>query len=192
MLKFKKHDTDKEDQKKDRSEKKDRSPERKSRRDESPSRKRDHSPRSRRDYSPRRSRDYSPRRRDYSPRRRSSPSKRDRSPRRDRRDKKRDSRSRSPEKKPTAERGAGVKKVLKAKPTYSLIEVEVNDRLGKKVRVKCAPDDLVGDFKKLVAAQIGTDPKKIVLKKWYKEFKDHITLSDYEIHDGVNLELYYR
>jgi ubiquitin-like protein 5 len=94
-----------------------------------------------------------------------------------------------------------------------LIEVEVNDRLGKKVRVKCAPDDLVGDFKKLVAAQIGTDPKKIVLKKWYKEFKDHITLSDCkwalnfisrkgclfiyfyfvdEIHDGVNLELYYR
>lgn len=63
-------------------------------------------------------------------------------------------------------------------PSYSLIELEVNDRLGKKVRVKCAPNDLVGDFKKLVAAQIGTEPSKIVLKKWYKEFKDHITLDD--------------
>lgn len=72
----------------------------------------------------------------------------------------------------------GIKKVLKAQPTYSLIELEVNDRLGKKVRVKCAPNDLVGDFKKLVAAQIGTEPSKIVLKKWYKEFKDHITLAD--------------
>lgn len=96
--------------------------------------------------------------------------------------------------------------------------MEVNDRLGKKVRVKCAPNDLVGDFKKLVAAQIGTEPSKIVLKKWYKEFKDHITLADCkflhlffgvgirgrrsgnsffiywidELHDGMNIELYYR
>lgn len=61
---------------------------------------------------------------------------------------------------------------------YNLIEVEVNDRLGKKVRVKCSPSDTVGDFKKLVAAQIGTDPKKVILKKWYKEYKDHITLDD--------------
>ena len=59
-----------------------------------------------------------------------------------------------------------------------MIEIEVNDRLGKKARVKCSPNDLVGDFKKLVAAQIGTEPHKIVLKKWYKEFKDHITLAD--------------
>ena len=31
----------------------------------------------------------------------------------------------------------------------------LNDRLGKKVRVKCNEDDTVGDLKKLVAAQIG-------------------------------------
>ena len=37
-----------------------------------------------------------------------------------------------------------------------MIEVVVNDRLGKKVRVKCNEDDTVGDLKKLVAAQIGT------------------------------------
>lgn len=59
-----------------------------------------------------------------------------------------------------------------------MIEVEVNDRLGKKVRVKCAPNDTIGDFKKLLAAQIGTEPGKIVLKKWYKEYKDHISLED--------------
>jgi ubiquitin-like protein 5 len=31
-----------------------------------------------------------------------------------------------------------------------------------------------------------------VLKKWYTIFKDHIRLEDYEIHDGMNLELYYQ
>ena len=30
----------------------------------------------------------------------------------------------------------------------------------------CSPDDTVGDLKKLVAAQTGTRPDKIVLKKW--------------------------
>ena len=37
-----------------------------------------------------------------------------------------------------------------------MIEVIVNDRLGKKVRIKCNPQDTIGDFKKLVAAQTGT------------------------------------
>jgi len=58
------------------------------------------------------------------------------------------------------------------------------------VRVKCSPDDTVGDLKKLISAQIGTDWRKIQLKKWYTIFKDHITLADYEIHDGVSLEMY--
>jgi len=72
----------------------------------------------------------------------------------------------------------------------ALIEVIANDRLGRKVRVKCSPDDTVGDLKKLIAAQTGTDWRKITLKKWYTTFKDHITLSDYEIHDGMSLELH--
>ncbi|KZO93888.1 ubiquitin-like protein [Calocera viscosa TUFC12733] len=71
-----------------------------------------------------------------------------------------------------------------------LIEVIANDRLGRKVRVKCSPDDTVGDLKALIAAQIGTKPEKIQLKKWYTIFKDHITLADYEIHNGDSLELY--
>ena len=96
-----------------------------------------------------------------------------------------------------------------------MIEVICNDRLGKKVRVKCNEDDTIGDLKKLIAAQVGTRPEKIrfcILKyllavnlnfigkylsllfriqKWYTIYKDHITLQDYEIHDGMGLELYY-
>lgn len=70
-----------------------------------------------------------------------------------------------------------------------MIEVVLNDRLGKKVRAKCNEDDTIGDLKKLVAAQTGTRPEKI--QKWYNIYKDHITLKDYEIHDGMGLELYY-
>lgn len=72
-----------------------------------------------------------------------------------------------------------------------MIEVICNDRLGKKVRVKCNEDDTVGDLKRLIAAQIGTRPEKIRIQKWYTVFKDHITLEDYEVHDGMGLELYY-
>ncbi|XP_067636038.1 ubiquitin-like protein 5 [Eurosta solidaginis] len=73
-----------------------------------------------------------------------------------------------------------------------MIEITCNDRLGKKVRVKCNPEDTIGDLKKLIAAQTGTKPEKIVLKKWYTIYKDPIRLCDYEIHDGMNLELYYQ
>ncbi|XP_052363095.1 ubiquitin-like protein 5, partial [Oncorhynchus keta] len=53
-------------------------------------------------------------------------------------------------------------------------------------------EDTIGDLKKLIAAQTGTRWDKIVLKKWYTIFKDHVSLGDYEIHDGQNLELYYQ
>lgn len=68
------------------------------------------------------------------------------------------------------------------------------------VRVKCSPEDTVGDLKKLIAAQTGTSPEKvseakpgifllvlsmmyrlqIQLKKWTTVYKDHITLGDCE------------
>ena len=72
-------------------------------------------------------------------------------------------------------------------------------------------DRFFGDLKKLIAAQTGTRWEKIVLKKWYTIYKDHIKLEDCntaffaiidpvvnskflldEIHDGMNLELYYQ
>lgn len=48
-----------------------------------------------------------------------------------------------------------------------MMEVIANDRMGRKVTVKCLPTDTVGDLKKLIAAQTGTNPQKIVLKKWW-------------------------
>lgn len=59
-----------------------------------------------------------------------------------------------------------------------MIEIICNDRLGKKVRVKCSPDDTVEDLKKLIAAQTGTKWEKIMLKKWYTIYKNHIRLID--------------
>ncbi|KAK6459300.1 uncharacterized protein RJT20DRAFT_15043 [Scheffersomyces xylosifermentans] len=72
-----------------------------------------------------------------------------------------------------------------------MIEVSVNDRLGKKLKVKCLQSDTVGDLKKVIALQIGTAPDKLVLKKGHQVYKDHITLDDYEVHNGFNFELYY-
>ncbi|SCW00308.1 LAFE_0C01288g1_1 [Lachancea fermentati] len=72
-----------------------------------------------------------------------------------------------------------------------MIEVVVNDRLGKKVKVKCLEEDTVGDFKKVLSLYLGTQHNKIVLQKGGSVLKDHICLDDYEIHDGTNLELYY-
>ncbi|XP_069981337.1 LOW QUALITY PROTEIN: ubiquitin-like protein 5 [Penaeus vannamei] len=75
-----------------------------------------------------------------------------------------------------------------------MLEVTCNDRLGKKVRVKISnPDDTIGDLKKLIAAQTkGTRWDKIVPRSGTRFSKDHITIADYEIHDGMNLELYYQ
>ncbi|EHS63246.1 ubiquitin-like modifier hub1 [Puccinia graminis f. sp. tritici] len=74
--------------------------------------------------------------------------------------------------------------------TTGMIEVIANDRLGTKVRVKCSKEDTVGDLKKLIAAQTGTRFEKIRLKRANREFKNHITLYDYEINDGTCLDLY--
>lgn len=74
---------------------------------------------------------------------------------------------------------------------FTMIEVQANDRLGKKIKVKCLPEDTVGDLKKILSLQLGTAPDKLVLKKGYQVYKDHISLEDYEIHDGFNFELYY-
>lgn len=72
-----------------------------------------------------------------------------------------------------------------------MFEITVNDRIGKKVRIKCFPTDTIFDFKQLIAAHIGTKPEKIRLQKAYTVLKDKITLEDYEIKDGSSLDLYY-
>lgn len=72
-----------------------------------------------------------------------------------------------------------------------MIEVIANDRIGKKIRVKCFPTDTVYNLKQLIAAHIGTKPEKIRLQAGYNIYKDKITLADYEIKDGSSIELYY-
>lgn len=54
-----------------------------------------------------------------------------------------------------------------------------------------SPEDTIGDLKKLVAAQIGTRPDRIRIQKSNVIYKDPISLSDYEIKDGMGLEMYY-
>ena len=72
-----------------------------------------------------------------------------------------------------------------------MMEVIVNDRLGAKVRVKCMPDDTVAMLKQLIAAHTGCRADKIRLQKSHVIFKDAITLEDYEIKEGMMLEMYY-
>ncbi|CAG8538522.1 423_t:CDS:10 [Acaulospora morrowiae] len=62
-----------------------------------------------------------------------------------------------------------------------MIRITCNDRLGKSVQVKCRPGDTIGDLKKLIAAQTGTDSSKIILKKWYTTYKDALTLEDFKM-----------
>lgn len=65
------------------------------------------------------------------------------------------------------------------------------DHIGTKIKVKCEEDDTIGDLKKLVALQTGTRPEKLRIQKWHTVYKDHISLADYEIKDGMGLELFY-
>ncbi|RAL11857.1 ubiquitin-like protein HUB1 [Aspergillus homomorphus CBS 101889] len=71
-----------------------------------------------------------------------------------------------------------------------MILVHVNDRLGTKATVPCLPSDTVGNLKVMVAAQIGRAPREILLKRQgERPFKDFITLGDYSITNGVQLDL---
>lgn len=75
-------------------------------------------------------------------------------------------------------------------PTGPMMLVTINDRLGTKKEVPCLGSDTIGDFKKLVAMQIGRKPHEIMLKRQSERpLKDQLTLDDYEISSGVQLDL---
>lgn len=74
----------------------------------------------------------------------------------------------------------------------SYIEVVCSDRIGKRVHVKCLPEDLVGEFKQVLALQMKTRSDRIVLKRGNAALKDHISLADYEIKNKTMLELFYQ
>ncbi|KAI9885084.1 MAG: hypothetical protein M1823_003139 [Watsoniomyces obsoletus] len=104
-------------------------------------------------------------------------------------------RSRSPPRDKTEGRGA-VEKPKKPMPPPSapsgepMIIVNVNDRLGTKAAIPCLASDPVGLFKAQVAARIGRQPHEILLKRQgERPFKDALTLEDYGVSNGVQLDL---
>ncbi|KAL8728668.1 MAG: hypothetical protein Q9166_005232 [cf. Caloplaca sp. 2 TL-2023] len=118
-------------------------------------------------------------------------------PPRDNRDRKRDSRSATPTDKPTIsdkprkEKSDKKKKEPKIAPTTEpMIIVNVNDRLGTKTAIPCLASDSIRDFKTLVGAHIGRKPHEIMLKRQgERPFKDMLTLEDYGVSHGVQLDL---
>ncbi|GAB1222516.1 hypothetical protein ENUP19_0113G0027 [Entamoeba nuttalli] len=72
-----------------------------------------------------------------------------------------------------------------------MIEVILNDRLGKKFRVKVHEDDTVMDLKIVAGAKTGTRPDKIKIQRGNNVYQDHISLESYEVVDGMSLEMYY-
>ncbi|KAJ9620281.1 hypothetical protein H2203_008046 [Taxawa tesnikishii (nom. ined.)] len=99
-----------------------------------------------------------------------------------------------------AGRGAetGLKDQRKDKPakpaapvsSEPMIIVNVNDRLGTKAAIPCLASDPVKAFKAMVAARIGRQPHEIMLKRQgERPFKDQLTLEDYGVSNGVQLDL---
>ncbi|CAD0087785.1 unnamed protein product [Aureobasidium vineae] len=139
----------------------------------------------RRSPPPRRSDNDRDRFRDRSPRRDGNrDSYRPRSPRRDDRDRYRDGgdRRRSPRHKEKEKKPKPVAAPSRAEP---MIIVNVNDRLGTKAAIPC-----LGSDPAMVAARIGRQPHEIMLKRQgERPFKDHLTLDDYGVSNGVQLDL---
>jgi hypothetical protein len=83
------------------------------------------------------------------------------------------------------------KKVPKAvAPSEPMIIVNVNDRLGTKAAIPCLASDSVKAFKAIVAAHVGRQPHEIMLKRQgERPFKDILTLADYGVSSGVQLDL---
>ncbi|KAH0556217.1 hypothetical protein GP486_005855 [Trichoglossum hirsutum] len=71
-----------------------------------------------------------------------------------------------------------------------MIIVHVNDRLGTKAAIPCLASDPIRLFKAQVAARIGREPHEIMLKRQgERPFKDALTLEDYGVSNGVQLDL---
>ena len=71
-----------------------------------------------------------------------------------------------------------------------MIVVNINDRLGTKAAIPCLASDSIKAFKAIVAANIGRQPHEIMLKRQgERPFKDQLTLADYGVSNGVQLDL---
>ncbi|KAJ5235127.1 uncharacterized protein N7469_004295 [Penicillium citrinum] len=125
-----------------------------------------------------------------------------RSPRRDRdgeryrdgpRDRRRDDQDapqEDREKKEKKEKKKKEKKPAAPQSSEPMIVVHVNDRLGTKAAIPCLASDPIKLFKAQVAARIGREPHEILLKRQgERPFKDQLTLEDYGVSNGVQLDL---
>ncbi|KEY70235.1 hypothetical protein S7711_04344 [Stachybotrys chartarum IBT 7711] len=82
------------------------------------------------------------------------------------------------------------KKAAAIAPGQELIVVNINDRLGTKTAVPCLPSDTVGQLKMMIAARIGREAGQIMLRRQgERPFKDVLSLEDYGISNGVQLDL---
>lgn len=80
--------------------------------------------------------------------------------------------------------------VAPAAANQEMIVVHVNDRLGTKSAIPCLPSDTIGQLKLMVAARIGRDSSQIMLRRQgERPFKDQLSLEDYGISNGVQLDL---
>ncbi|KAJ5760470.1 hypothetical protein N7520_007626 [Penicillium odoratum] len=110
---------------------------------------------------------------------------RDRDQRRDERDTPREDRAEKKEKKEKKK-----KKPVVPQSSEPMIIVYVNDRLGTKAEIPCLASDPIKLFKAQVAARIGREPHEILLKRQgERPFKDQLTLEDYGVSNGVQLDL---
>ncbi|KAJ5481325.1 hypothetical protein N7475_000137 [Penicillium sp. IBT 31633x] len=105
----------------------------------------------------------------------------------------RDQRRRDDRGAPREDREKKVKKEKKPVAPQSsepMIVVHVNDRLGTKAAIPCLASDPIKLFKAQVAARIGREPHEILLKRQgERPFKDQLTLEDYGVSNGVQLDL---
>ncbi|KZZ94472.1 hypothetical protein AAP_01772 [Ascosphaera apis ARSEF 7405] len=114
----------------------------------------------------------------------------DRRRRDDYRDGRDDRDSRRDEKKEEKKERKEKKEKKPAAPSEPMMVVNVNDRLGTKAAIPCFASDTIRDFKRIVAAQIGREPHEILLKRQgERPFKDILTLADYGVSNGVQLDL---
>ncbi|KAJ5815907.1 hypothetical protein N7447_008140 [Penicillium robsamsonii] len=109
---------------------------------------------------------------------------RDRAPRRDDRDAPREDQEKK------AKKEKKEKKPVAPQSSEPMIVVHVNDRLGTKAAIPCLASDPIKLFKAQVAARIGREPHEILLKRQgERPFKDQLTLEDYGVSNGVQLDL---
>ncbi|KAK5175617.1 uncharacterized protein LTR77_000756 [Saxophila tyrrhenica] len=151
-----------------------------------------------RDRSPRRDRDRDrdQKRDPFADSKKDSYRPRDRSPRKDADDRRTTkpsaTTSDTPKDSTTASDKPKEKKKKKSTPASSepMIIVNINDRLGTKAAIPCLASDSIKAFKAIVAAHIGRQPHEIMLKRQgERPFKDQLTLEDYGVSSGVQLDL---